>query len=227
MSFCRDQCIVKTEDGSHDIHPLKCKCWSCPDCRPDRTKRLCYEARRGKPDLFVTLTSKNVPGADPSAAARKMVWAWRIIRAEFMKANGLASLPFLAVFEETKRGWPHVHIVARCKWLDQKWLAKRMGELTGSSICWVERLTSTRKIAHYVTKYIGKNPQRFTGTKRYWRSLDYLTPDPEQEEKQPSTNQRWERIDCSWVAMAGFFEAAGFQVTMFRNHAHVEARAPP
>lgn len=227
MTFCRDQCIVKTEDGAHDIHPLKCKCWSCEDCRPDRIKRLTYEARRGNPTLFITITSKNVPAGDPSAAAREMVRAWRIIRAEHMKAKGLDALPFLAVFEETKRGWPHIHIVARCKWLDQGWLAKRMGELTGSPICWVERLTSARKVAKYVTKYIGKNPHRFNGTKRYWRSLDYLTPDPEQEETKPAAGVRWERIDCNWLKMATEFELVGFHVTMFRTHAHAEPRAPP
>ncbi len=186
-----------------------------------------YEARLGKPSLFITLTSRNVAGGDPSLAAQAMVVAWRTIRAEYMKEHGLKSLPFLAVFEETKRGWPHVHIVARCKWLSQKWLKKRMGELTGSPICWVNRLTSSRKVANYITKYIGKNPHRFSGTKRYWRSLDYLQPEPEQEEKQRSTHVRWERIDCSWQKMAQEFERVGFFVAVFRDYATAEPRAPP
>lgn len=225
--FCRDLCIVKTQDRVHEVFPLKCKCWSCPDCRPDRTKRLMYEARLGKPNLFITLTSRNVAGGDPSAAARDLVSAWRTVRAEYMEEHGLKSLPFLAVFEETKRGWPHVHIVARCGWLSQKWLSKRMGELTGSPVCWVNRLTSARKVARYVTKYIGKNPHRFDGTKRYWRSLDYLKPEPEQEEKPRSTHVRWERIDCSWLKMATEFERVGFLVAIHRSHAVAEPRAPP
>ena len=172
--FCGEWALVKHSFPALKVIPLKCRCWSCDECRPERTRQLIGEAKSGRPDLFITLTSIFSPGADPAAAARQLVKAWRTVRSEYLKKNGKGSLPFLAVFEETKNGWPHLHIVARCKWLSQRKLADRMEELTGARVCWVERLKTTRKVANYVAKYIGKNPFRFFGTKRYWRSLDYL-----------------------------------------------------
>lgn len=96
------------------------------------------------------------------------------MRAEFIAKHGKGSLPFLCVLEETKAGWPHLHLVGRCKWLDQFWLSKRMGQLIGAPIVDVRRARSVDQVIHYVTKYIAKKPVRFIGTKRYWRSLDYL-----------------------------------------------------
>jgi len=179
--FCGEWALVKHSFPALKIIPLKCKCWSCDECRPGRVLRLIHEAKAGLPTIFITLTSRRIPGGDPAAAACDLVVAWRTVREEYMEEHGPHSIPFLAVFEETKKGWPHLHIVARCKWISQKKLSERMDELIGSPVVWVESLTSLRKIANYVTKYIGKNPYRFGGTKRYWRSLDYLKPEDDPE----------------------------------------------
>ena len=172
--FCREWSLVKQIDPAISITPLRCKCWTCEECRPMRKARLVREARAGEPNLFWTLTTWRRAGLCPHKAARDLVNAWRQVRSEYIKKHGLGSLPFLAVFEETKAGWPHLHLVGRCRWLDQRWLSKRMRELIQAPVVDVRRARNAQQVVHYITKYIGKNPWRFVGTKRYWRSLDYL-----------------------------------------------------
>ncbi|MEE8540002.1 MAG: hypothetical protein V3S54_09300 [Woeseiaceae bacterium] len=98
-----------------------------------------------------------------------------------MRRYNLKALPFLAVFEKTKRGEPHLHILLRTVYLDQAWLSDQMKELIGAPIVDIRSLTSAAKIANYVTKYIAKDPHKFIGTKRYWSSRDYLLPDPKED----------------------------------------------
>ena len=225
--FCQEWSLVKHEPGAITIIPLRCHCWSCDECRPDRVLRLIYEAKRGRPDIFITLTSIYTPGGDPGAAAVALSHAWRKVRTEFMKENGLKSLPFLAVFEETLNGWPHLHIVARCKWISQKWLSKRMGELTGAFVVGVERLHTVRKIANYITKYIGKNPYRFTGTKRYWRSQDYFLPDETQDAAVERDAGTWKIVRMWWLRYVLDASACGFDFDLSPSCAILTARAPP
>lgn len=226
--MCGDtQCLVKRVDDEIIVIPARCKCWHCEDCRPARVARLKYEARLGKPNLFVTLTWRVRAGVTPSQAAVLLAWAWRVVRAEYLRAHGPRSLDFLAVFEDTEAGWPHIHIVARCRWLDHAWLKKRMGKLIGSPVVWVTRIKGRRMIANYVAKYIGKNPHRFAGTKRYWRSLRYLKPRGTADAQDERQGASWEKIACNWRDQAGYFERAGFLVEYLRNSAIITRGIPP
>lgn len=172
--FCSEWSLVKKEFQQTTVIPLRCRCWTCEECRSLRTYQLVSEAKRGEPDLFITLTSKRRPDLTADQAAVLLAHAWRKVRALYLRIHGKGSLEFLCVFERTIKGWPHIHIVARCRWLDQRWLAAQMGSEIESPVCWVERIHSKSKIAAYVSKYIAKNPERFEGVKRYWRSKNYL-----------------------------------------------------
>jgi len=225
--FCRDSSIVKAGDGPLVVLPLRCKCWSCEDCRPDRTRRLVYEAKLGKPTLFITLTSRKRKDRSPSWAARELVKAWRLIRRRYEATHGKGSIPFLAVFEETKRGWPHLHIVARCKWIDQAWLSEQMAELHDSPIVDVRAVKGLRKVAAYIVKYIGKNPMRFDGVKRYYRSLDYLIPEADPELRLRPSRGRWERVDCPMSRMVQYLEEVGFVAVIGHDEASLRYGVPP
>lgn len=220
--FCQEWAAVKREHPGITVVPLRCKCWHCDECRPLRTARLIAEAKSGQPNKFITLTSRRTPGGDPSLAAQAMVRAWRTIRAEYLKTRDPGALPFLAVFEETKAGWPHLHIVARCGWIAQRWLSKRMKELTDSPYVWIEAADSAAKVAYYITKYIGKNPHRFDGVKRYWRSLDYLLTPVESEPDEPDLSGPWCIVKMDWLSYIRQGEALGFTATMERGQAFLE-----
>jgi len=219
--FCAEWALVKIQFRTATVLPLKCKCWTCDECRPGRTKRLVEEAKSGKPTIFITLTSKRRASLTPSQAAVELAAAWRKIRREYMREHGKGSIPFMAVFEETKRGWPHIHIVARCKWLSQKWLSRRMLALADSPYVWVNRIYGTKKIAAYVSKYIGKNPHRFVGVKRYWRSLDYLIPPSPDDDDPWAEVPGWVVVQRFWLFLAQDLAEAGWDVDT------QGARAPP
>lgn len=225
--FCQEWALVKNATKTVTIIPLRCRCWTCEECRPGRAAKLIAEAKRGKPNLFVTLTSRRFPGGSPDNAACALVRAFQVARREYLKEHGKHSWPFLAVFEATKQGWPHIHLVARSKWIDQRWLSKRMGELIGSPMVDVRRVKGVKKVVAELCKYIGKDPRRFAGTKRYWRSKDYLLPEEDSEQEEDSPWNFWEIHKFNWQTMIRRFVAEGYTVTMGRREAVLERSKPP
>jgi len=217
--LCSEWALVKHGSADLTILPLRCKCWSCDLCRPLRHARLVREAQAGKPDLFVTLTSVYKPGRCPHMAARALARAWRVVRREYVTKHGKGSLPFLCVFEATKNGWPHIHIVARCKWLEKRWLRKRMEKLIGAKVVDVRRVRRSKSVARYVAKYIGKETQRFEGVKRYWRSLDYLLPPPDTDEEDADPCEYWTVSRFNWLTEAAYYQSIGYSLDLHRSEA--------
>lgn len=179
--LCGEWVRVKAFADRMTVEPLKCKCWTCDYCQPYRAARLKREALSGRPDTFLTLTVNPKVGWSPEDRARRLVVAWRKVRQRAMRKYGYKSLPFMAVFEATKKGEPHLHILMRTPWLSQKWLSTQMASLLDSPIVDIRRIKAASQVAGYVAKYVGKQPHQFAGTKRYWRSRDYLI-DPSKEE---------------------------------------------
>ncbi len=225
--LCAEWSLVKHDGATSAVIPLRCKCWTCDECAPWRKNLLVYEAKSGNPNLFITLTSKRRLDWSPEYAAQRLVKAWRQVRLEFMRLHNLDSFPFLAVFEKTKKGWPHLHIVARCEWLSQKWLSERMKEIHGSPIVDVRRVHGKSKVAAYVSKYISKDPTRFPGTKRYWRSMDYLSKALKQHPAWQKWEAPWEIYKEDWRSVAEGWEKWGHQVTYLRHEAYIGERGPP
>ena len=225
--LCSEWSLVNRQINRITVVPLRCKCWHCSECRPLRTWQLLQEAKQGRPDLFITLTWRTRADVSPGQAAVLLAHAWRSVRAKYLRAHGPKSLPFLAVFEKTKKGQPHIHIVARCKWLDQAWLLKQLDEQIQSPNVWIERVHGKSKVAAYVTKYISKNPERFEGVKRYWRSTDYLfPPDPED---QPVRDRApcWEIHQLDWKACARAFALGDLWIRWGKNEATLIPWRPP
>lgn len=224
--FCSEWALVKLQTKTVEVLPLRCRCWSCDECRPIRAARLVHEAKAGKPNMFITLTTKRTPTGCPHAAARDLAHAWRKVRREYIAKHGKGSLAFLVVFEATKRGWPHLHMVARCKWIGQKWLSKRMKELIGAPHVDVRRIKGLNKVAEYVTKYIGKNPHRFEGTKRYWRSQDYLFPPADSDETPTYVSDHWQIVKADWLRVIDGFMNGGYTLEMTTRRAVLTRCAP-
>lgn len=163
-----------------------CKTWRCPRCAPQKAKRLCKEAYLGKPNKFLTLTTNVHKFETPDVAANRLVESFRRMREAIQKKYGYGPIPFIAVFEETANGWPHLHILMRCGYIDQKWISEFMRRRMDSPICWIEQIKSRKKCASYVAKYIGKNPVRFTGCQATWRNKFWLGP---RKKKAPSATE--------------------------------------
>lgn len=180
--LCTDMALCQERAGATYAEPLRCNSWQCEYCAPRRKKRLIAECLSGKPNTFITLTVNPAEYSDRHERARELKRAWTVVRRALARTYGFKKMPFLAVFEATKKGEPHLHIVARVKWIPQKWLSDYMNRLIGAPVVSIERIHNKKKMVNYVAKYIGKDPQRFEGTKRYWKSQNFVIDDQRQKD---------------------------------------------
>lgn len=216
MPYCGDTSLVKHYSDSRTVQLIRCRSWRCPDCVDHRTRRLMAEANGGSPNTFLTLTIRATPGMDMDEAAKRLSHAWRKLRLRAMRKYKLDHLPFLAVFEATKAGAPHLHILLRSKWLDQHWLSVQMTELLDSPHVDIRRIDNKGRVAAYVAKYCGKAPHHFGNCKRYWKSKDYEQR-PDRLNKAPDPNRRpGERILEPFDRIVARWRSFGWHVTVER-----------
>ncbi len=83
-------------------------------------------------------------------------------------------IEYLAVFEETKKGEPHLHILMRAPFIPQRWLSETMDELINAPIVDIRKVGAAKNAARYVAKYVGKGPKPFAALKRYWLRADTI-----------------------------------------------------
>lgn len=172
--LCTDMTLLRTDPSGTTAEPLRCKRWQCEHCRPKRLHQLKTLCGAGRPDMFITLTANPKHGESPEHRAQQLVEAWRRCRRAAIKRFSLERLPFIAVFEKTKHGEPHLHILCRSKYIPQQWISRFMDEAIGAPVVDIRRIRGKRMAVNYVTKYVGKQPHHFEGLKRYWRSQDYV-----------------------------------------------------
>ena len=127
----------------------------------------------------------------------------------------------------TKRGWPHIHIVARCEWLSQKWLSAQMKKLADSPVVDVRRVHNKSKITAYISKYISKNPHRFTGVKRYWCSRDWGYISTQWKQILKRMGPQWEIVHIPFQLYAYLSEHPTVEVEVTRTQATVKTLKPP
>ena len=173
MSLCTDRTIVNEGASEGTYSTLKCKRWSCDQCRPMLKQRVCRKARDGNPNIFMTLTWNTNRPETPDEAARVMKHAWVLLRRRIAKAFQLKNVPFIVVFERTKRGYPHMHMLLRSRYIKQQWLSDQMNEIMDAPIVDIRKIKDRKVAFYYVTKYIGKDLASFKGCKRWWRSHNY------------------------------------------------------
>lgn len=221
--LCEEWTLAKREGQYVTYYPLRCRSWHCELCAPRRKSQLIDEALAGKPDLFITLTVNPDRFDTPDARAQALVKAWRTVRRRWKKANNNDNIPCFCVLEATKRGEPHLHIAARCRWLDQKWLSTQMHELIGAPIVDVRRIRRRDKAAAYLCKYIGKAPQRFAGTKRYWKTRDYKTEDHVDDGPPPILDGHWFILEKPFTQLLQYFSNIGIVIEHRKSSFKIDA----
>lgn len=207
--FCGEDTLVGVGADDVRLTPLRCKRWRCETCLPDRLRQLQALAAAGAPTTLLTLTINPAAHADPASAARALVKCWRLMRQRLTRDGYCGKQPFIAVVEATKRGWPHLHVLARLPYVPHAYLSKLARKYIGSPIVDIRRIHSRKHAARYVAKYVSKGPAHYDGCKRYWRSQDYA-PDWDPGAAVHDRGRRWfrerEHIDylawslgkCDW-----------------------------
>jgi hypothetical protein len=180
--LCTEQSLVKTGEGWGVAIPLYCRSWACETCRPRRQQQLMALARSGNPQRFITLTVSRAIAGTAGERAKKLADAWRKVAKRVARTFPGPKMQYLAVFEATKLGSPHLHILQRGPFIPQRWLSAQMAELLKSRIVDIRRVNSASQAARYVAKYIGKEPQRFGTCKRYWHTKNWDQRDKVEEQ---------------------------------------------
>jgi len=211
ITLCSTTSSVNTGDRAVRIVTLRCKSWGCDECQPRRKSQLIALAKSGKPDTFITLTVNPETNLDQARRARALARAWPIVVKRAKKKYGYKSIPYLCVFEATKKGEPHLHILCRVKWIDQRWLSDQMRGLINAPICDIRRVRSTDQAAHYISKYIGKEPGHFNSCKRYWRTQDYELTKYVPDTIEGDWSETWTYYAWSKDVMQGMYEFLGFR----------------
>jgi len=214
MSLCGGWTLVRHRGPYTRGITLWCRSWSCPDCAPRRRAALKRLALKGKPTKFLTLTMKDGIAGEPadhalllSAAFRNLVKRWR----RYKRGH---DIQFLAVFEPTKSGRPHLHVMLRAPYTDQRWLSRQMADLLDSPIVDIRAITDRRKVARYVAKYITKSNVRFGTAKRYWCSPSYeIDKRPKEIDGVPNFSG-WHVHEGSAYFVAERFRQLGYAVEM-------------
>lgn len=178
--LCTDLTSVRQSGGGLTAHPIYCRCWQCDICHPRRCAELRRLARAGSPTTFITLTSNPSWGETPHERAQALVKAWRNMRQTLERTHGCGRIPFLAIFERTTRGEPHLHIVARAPYISQAWLSEHQRRYMDAPIVDIRRVRSQKGIGKYVSKYVAKDPRVYSGCKRYFRSQNWQIEDDDQ-----------------------------------------------
>lgn len=232
MAYCMSHTIVKYDGEVITIHPLRCRCWTCENCAPWRRMHLIKDAKAGKPRTFITLTSNPNSAPTPAERAQQLVDAWRHIVRTLRARPTFKKMQYLVVMEKTERGEPHLHILARMPYLKQKWLSDEMRKLTNAPIVDIRTIKSSDAATRYVTKYVGKDPHRYEGCKRYWKSRDYMHPTRAEIKAQSDPDVEYFYIDGTYktyretLIKTGWHIAADTYNTMI-VHGPPEVMQPP
>jgi len=210
--FCGAATILHVHESDVAGRKLRCRSWSCDDCRPLRLDQLRQLALAGRPSTFITLTANIRAFETPDEAAVTLVKAWRSFVQRYNRAHPTNRMAYLCVIEQTKRGWPHIHILARCGYIPQKELSNFMGEHARSPIVDIRRVHRLDHAAAYVSKYVSKGPERFEGTKRYWCTQSWTTEKGETVREGDALYRYSELLDMPLHCAARYVQTLGFRI---------------
>jgi len=176
--------IGANEDGSKlKIVPLYCHKWTCDHCRKLKSKKWKDIAMSGQPERFITLTLR----AQKKLTAKYQA---RIIKDAFTKLvkdirHDYGEMEYLMVFELTKQGTPHVHIMQRGAFIPKGWLSRKWQKYTGSFIVDIKSIRDPRDVSRYMMKYLGKAlsdvARELHGMRIIQRSKKWIIPEVAKE----------------------------------------------
>jgi hypothetical protein len=187
MTVCGGWTAIKSSGPITRAITLFCRSWSCPDCMPVRLAKLKAQAAGGEPTTFLTLTVNARRGQSVDQRARELVDAMKVMFKRAARKWSKSKIEYLAVFEETKRGEPHLHLLMRAPYIPQRWISDVMAELIEAPVVDIRAVRSARLAARYVAKYVAKGPKSFGTLKRYWMTPKYdLSASP-----RPAPDEWW------------------------------------
>lgn len=209
--LCTPDVSVKADSFEGEAVPVRCKRWSCPVCAPINKRKVIALGIAGRPRALLTLTVSSKHYETPEEAAAALKRGLRLLRLDLSRHPKLESFEYLAVFEEHKSGFPHMHLLITGKFIPWKYLRDTWERITGSVHVHIRKIRNNHQAAAYTAKYVSKSLAAFAGCKRWWRSHGYprheVEPTPE-----PRHGPKWGRFEMNIGQMAFNLRLAGYRV---------------
>ena len=226
MGYCGEHIVVNGDEREKTAVTLFCLSWQCSHCADTRKAGLIAEAIGGQPNIFLTLTLRRSQAQTAELGAKLLVHSWRLVRLRIMRKYGWKKLPFIAVFEPHKSGWPHLHIMLRSAFIDQGFVSDCMNELANSPIVDIRAIDNQGRVAGYVAKYCAKGAARFGNCRRYWSSRDFDTRATPEHLKKQSTPRQWTMLKYRLWLWCRDWKERGWCIEQFAVSKAI-ARRPP
>ncbi len=203
--------IGHADDGTTIVHPLACRSWDCRSCAKRKKRQLLQRLNGASVHALLTLTCNNRLWPNPEEAFLRMSVAVNQLFKRIRRAHPEATIEYFLVWERTKAGWPHIHILLRAPFIHQHWLAVQWQELTGAPVIDIRSIHGSEQVISYIAKYLSKDPQAPQNMKRYRCSrqffADVLTAPPSDN---PS-NIVWTLVRKSPAELAREFSDANYR----------------
>lgn len=227
---CGEWSLVQRSDAGLKAIPMRCHKWSCSDCGPRQKRRLLRCLQTTTVDALITLTCASSHFPDPATAFVYLSHQIPHLMKRLRRAYPLASIEYFCVWEETRAGWPHVHVLMRGPYIPQRLLSHHWSQLARSPIVDVRAVHQSQDAARYLSKYLTKQPavppgyRRFRTSRAFWQGDRPTRPPPN-----PSAPAWQLRRDCL-AQIASTWAALGFVVTFDHPselHGNLEPQPPP
>lgn len=170
---------------------VPCRSWSCDRCGNIKALKLRLRVEMSTYNKFLTLTHRPVPGEGPEAALDRMRRNWTKLSKRIQRRNGGQRIKYVAVTEWTKKGWPHLHLLADMPYLPQRVLSGHWKALHGSPIVDIRRVKSEDGAARYLAKYLTKGTYMPKKKRRYTASRGFLPQLPPYENPNYDEQPKW------------------------------------
>lgn len=200
------------EDGTVIVHPLSCRRWCCRTCAPRKRKKLLDRLDGTKPVSFMTLTCRPSSWGTQDDAFRGMSLAANMLLKRMRRAWPKAELEYFLVWERTKSGWPHAHLLLRAPFIPQAWLSRAWENLTGAPIVDIRRVHTAGQVVFYISKYLTKDPQAPPCMKRFRCSLRFFPAVLSSTDPSGRLAVHWRLSRRSACELAVEFSSAGYTV---------------
>jgi len=174
---CKSLSLVgQSPTGAVAAMPLYCRRWTCEACGQFQRRRLKRRLLAGDPSTFITLTTNPNLFTTPDDAFKQASLAINRLIKVLRRRYPRKRIEYGLVWEKTKNGWPHAHLLLRAAFIPQKVLSRAWERLSGAKIVDIRMVRTQGQAAAYVAKYLTKDPAVPAGYRRYRLSHLYSAP---------------------------------------------------
>lgn len=214
MSICGWWTFRQEFAGTVRLRPATCKMWACSDCAPRLKNRLRHRLKCTPVDRLVTLGCKPSLHASPFKAYRAMSDALPRLRERLERQFPALTFEYCAVWEETRAGWPHLHLLVRSGFIPQRALSRHWAELTGAPVVDVRLVSNASGAVNYLAKYLTKQATTPYGIKRYRTSHGFWDTPGGMFPHAAAGGAKWELVKTPCHLLAAQYQPVAYYLRL-------------